>query len=1052
MTMFRVAHCCCYVLLALMLSGAVQAASVTRGPYLQLQTETTITVRWRTDVSTDSVVRYGLAPGNLDQSVQVAGLRTNHSVALSGLATGQKYYYSVGDSIAAIAGDASYHFHTAPAVGVPADTRFWVLGDSGTANNDARAVRDAYAAWAGSDPADFWLMLGDNAYNDGTDAEYQAAVFNIYPETLRQLPLWPTLGNHDGHTADSATQTGPYYDIFTLPTAAEAGGWPSGTEAYYSFDYANIHFVNLDSYDSSRSANGAMMQWLQADLATNSQPWVIAFWHHPPYTKGSHNSDTESGLAEMRMNALPLLEAWGVDLVMTGHSHTYERSYLIDGHYGNSGTWNTATHALDPGNGRPAGTGAYEKPDQVAAQNQGAVYAVAGSSGKVSTGYPLDHPAMFVSLEKLGSMVIDVSGNQLDAVFLDDAGTVQDSFSIVKTPDNDAPLITAARAEDANHVVVDFNEPLNSTEAGDASNYTIGGLSIASAALLGDNRSVRLATSTMVDGTSYTLAVSHVRDLIGNVIVPGSTVSFDYFNILEQSFQDGIAPAPSYAGTRDSYLRQASPTSNYGAASSLQVDGDEPAGTGTDMNILLAWDTSAIPGNAIVEAAEIELEVTNASAGAYTCFGLQRAWNEAQVTWNQAASGIAWGLPGAAAASDRDSTPLCSVTAGAIGSLTVALNAAGIARVQSWINNPGSNHGLVISDPATTDGADFHSSESATAIARPRLNVLYRVDEPPPPPAYIDQFAQADVFTDGGNSGGYLATHSDNGVSQALTERESGGPKNQRYSYLVHTWQFSVAAGSSARLYANTWSGGSSDGDGFRFAWSSDNNQFQELFTVSATDTQTTGVKSAIVPASGTVYIRVTDTNQQAGNKALDTLYIDHLYIRTENGVPPANQAPTANFNSVCNGLVCQFSDTSGDSDGSIVGWAWTFGDGASSGTQDPGHTYAAAGTYSAQLTVTDDDGATGITSKDVSVSVASAINLSATGYKNKSINTASLSWSGALGAEVRIFRDGTQVAITANDGTHIDSTGDKGSRSYLYKVCEALPSTQCSNEVGLAF
>ena len=298
---------------------SVTVPLLVRGPYLQMQTDDGITVHWRTDVATDSVVRYGTSPGNLSSSTTVAGSRLDHAVALSGLGSAQQYWYSVGDSIAPIAGDTTYQFHTAPIQGNAADTRIWVLGDSGTANSDARAVRDAYKAWSSSDPANMVLMLGDNAYSDGTDAEYQAAVFDTYPEILRQLPLWSALGNHDGHSADSATQSGPYYDIFNLPANGEIGGLLSGTEAYYSFDYANIHFICLDSYETDRSAGGAMMMWMESDLALNTLPWVIAFWHHPPYTKGSHNSDTEGQLIDMRENALPILENWGVDLVMSGH-------------------------------------------------------------------------------------------------------------------------------------------------------------------------------------------------------------------------------------------------------------------------------------------------------------------------------------------------------------------------------------------------------------------------------------------------------------------------------------------------------------------------------------------------------------------------------------------------------------------------------------------------------------------------------------------------------------------------------------------------------------
>ena len=88
------------------------------------------------------------------------------------------------------------------------------------------------------------LFLGDNAYNNGTDTEFLNAFFNIYPTMLKKTVAWSTLGNHEtyGNPANP-----PYYDIFTFPTTGEAGGDSSGTEAYYSFDYANIHFIVLES-------------------------------------------------------------------------------------------------------------------------------------------------------------------------------------------------------------------------------------------------------------------------------------------------------------------------------------------------------------------------------------------------------------------------------------------------------------------------------------------------------------------------------------------------------------------------------------------------------------------------------------------------------------------------------------------------------------------------------------------------------------------------------------------------------------------------------------
>jgi hypothetical protein len=252
----------------------------------------------------------------------------------------------------------------------------------------------------------------------------------MYPTMLRQSVLWPTLGNHDGETANSSTGTGPYYNIFTLPKQGEAGGFASGTEAYFSFDYGNIHFVNLESFETNRAVNGPMMTWLQNDLASTAQKWIIAYWHHPPYSKGSHDSDVDIESIEMRENALPILEAYGVDLVLAGHSHSYERSFLIDGHYGPSTTL-TAAMKKDGGSGQVENSGVYIKPTMGVAANEGAVYAVAGSSGQIDQA-PLDHPAMFVSMSVLGSMALDFTCGQLNASFIDNTGVIRDHFTIQK--------------------------------------------------------------------------------------------------------------------------------------------------------------------------------------------------------------------------------------------------------------------------------------------------------------------------------------------------------------------------------------------------------------------------------------------------------------------------------------------------------------------------------------------------------------------------------------------------------------------------------------------
>src|SRR5205085_5957946 len=121
------------------------------------------------------------------------------------MSSNTKYNHSIGTSAGSIAGDSTYYFLTAPGTETTKATRIWGLGDSGTNDSSARAVRDAYYNYTGSRHTDLWLMLGDNAYSDGTDSEYQTALFDTYPTMLRKSVLWSTFGNHDSHSADSSS-------------------------------------------------------------------------------------------------------------------------------------------------------------------------------------------------------------------------------------------------------------------------------------------------------------------------------------------------------------------------------------------------------------------------------------------------------------------------------------------------------------------------------------------------------------------------------------------------------------------------------------------------------------------------------------------------------------------------------------------------------------------------------------------------------------------------------------------------------------------------------
>jgi hypothetical protein len=422
--------------------------ALVRGPYLQMGTPTNLLVRWRTDAPAPSVVRYGTDAADLNLTAAGTAAAIDHEVKLEDLSPNTRYYYSIGTVQSTLAGGDDFYFTTAPVE--PKPVRIWVLGDSGTASAQARAVADAYKNFPGSEETDVWLMLGDNAYFSGTDNEYQRAMFEMYPDLLRNKVLWSTIGNHETY-GPSVEGRFAYHDIFSLPAQGEAGGIPSGTENYYSFDYGNVHFVCLDSEISDRSPNGAMLTWLREDLAANTNQWVIAFWHTPPYSKGSHNSDslTDSAgrLVQMRENAVPILEEYGVDLVLCGHSHSYERSFLLDGHYGFSDSL-APRMIKDAGSGRPEETGAYIKASEFPAGREGAVYVVAGSSGWATFG-SMNHPAMFISLLRMGSVVIDVHAHRLDAKFLRETGAVDDHFTILKgVPSEELRITTVRVAQD----------------------------------------------------------------------------------------------------------------------------------------------------------------------------------------------------------------------------------------------------------------------------------------------------------------------------------------------------------------------------------------------------------------------------------------------------------------------------------------------------------------------------------------------------------------------------------------------------------------------------
>lgn len=437
-----------------------------RRPYLQLATPDGIHIVWRQREEATPIVRWGESKSSLTGEVtkengivtrRVAkegasseGTKPLHSAPtntrqyeakITGLKPDTKYYYAIFDGAKRMTvEDESYTFRTLPVPGTDRPAWMWVAGDGGTGGKVQAAVHTAMVDFTKQKNVelDMFLHVGDMAYQSGLDPEFQGRFFEMYQETLRNVVCWPAMGNHEGKTSKGLAGEGPYYDGFITPTKGEAGGVASGREAYYSFDYGKIHFIVLDSCGEAMTKKhtltplgDAMMEWLKEDLEKTKADWMIAYWHHPPYTKGSHNSDSESDYESMVMREkfLPLLESAGVDLVLAGHSHIYERSMLIDGAHG---TPTVATNVvIDDGDGDPKGDGAYKKSAGLKA-NEGFVAVVTGNAG-TSLKRMGTIPLFKKIILEHGSVLLRVEGDTLDGIMLNKDGKVSDHFAIQKS-------------------------------------------------------------------------------------------------------------------------------------------------------------------------------------------------------------------------------------------------------------------------------------------------------------------------------------------------------------------------------------------------------------------------------------------------------------------------------------------------------------------------------------------------------------------------------------------------------------------------------------------
>lgn len=317
-------------------------------------------------------------------------------VNLTGLGSGVTVEYAVYLEGAALT--PGLRFRTAPRKGARTRFRFLVWGDSGSGKEPQIEVARQIASRHRSRPFDFALHTGDLAYPHGSPSYLTERHFRIYRAWLHSVPVYPAAGNHDLKKDGGQA----FAEAFLEPRGL------GHHRRYYSFDYANAHFVALDSNEGDdvagsggdlRDRGSAQRAWLERDLAAavtdTLTDWIIVYLHHPPYSAAAglsgHGSDP--GLRE---SLTPLFDRFGVDVVFAGHDHNYERSHPLRG-------------------------------DAVA--ERGTVYVVTGGGGASRRFRTVSHGWWTAQYGRLYHFLdVEIAGDTLRAEAVDHRGQVADRF------------------------------------------------------------------------------------------------------------------------------------------------------------------------------------------------------------------------------------------------------------------------------------------------------------------------------------------------------------------------------------------------------------------------------------------------------------------------------------------------------------------------------------------------------------------------------------------------------------------------------------------------
>ena len=345
----------CYLLIS---AQVLEAQELLVKPYLQPGNASTLTKEekvliWQTDsVPGNYTVQASLQ--NFTNSAKIIKAKASnvelklkgkttllYRAVLKGLSFDTVYYYKVMMNEKIISHD-TFRTRTKKPF-----TRFVALGDFGAGT----AQQAAIASLIAKQKPQFLVTTGDNVYQNGLEEEYRANLFPYYlspgPNTgaalMSKIPFYMVLGNHDvrADSLDKNPGTFAYFYYSDLPLnaplterAVTIKGSNELVKAFkkntkprfpgisnFSFDYGNVHMVCLDANDYINPLDPQLVTWLREDLGKSTADWKIVTFHAP----GFNSSIAHYEYQLMRLLS-PLFEELGVNLVLTGHVHNYQRS------------------------------------------------------------------------------------------------------------------------------------------------------------------------------------------------------------------------------------------------------------------------------------------------------------------------------------------------------------------------------------------------------------------------------------------------------------------------------------------------------------------------------------------------------------------------------------------------------------------------------------------------------------------------------------------------------------------------------------------------------